>query len=495
MLLEKVILSTESEIPSHELHGKKVEQNQRYWIQDKEIFVLHCEPVLKGDIGPETVIVLVDVEEKGEEWNEQHLGILVPVSIASWDCKDHIAFTSWQFLAQSGWMDGDWIELQLNDIAWVQIHGREQRDHQLYVSSRVHRHIAKTTIHGYATQLDIQSMEEIPVAQKLVLSRISSLDAQQKVVYDSIPGALRDHFSSDRVVMPDFVFDVSVDCANNIFAAAIGVPVDVDIADPRTVFFKVVQVIPHGVCRVNTSTELVDSVVIQDYVPTLEMEKENLDSFTELEKQCISSIHPKALELNLFTSILLHGPSGCGKKSLVERVAACHGLHILHCNCFILLKDTIEKTNVELERWVDLASKCSPCILLLDHFEALSESWTGQSTPDSKGALNQMWKKLQCVFRNTQFPVLLIATTPDIESINKDLISLFSKLIPVSMPAETERKSILQRNLSGVSVSPLVDLKHAARQTAGLSSRDLAHCVSRSGQACISRTKGYVDLI
>jgi hypothetical protein len=489
MILEKVIVDSEHKFLPHELHGVTLEQNQRYVIQDKELYVLHCEPVLVGDIGSATIIVSVNLEKKRQEITEQHLGILVPVSLAPFDCVDHRAFTSWGFLAQSGWMDGEWIELQVNELAWVQIHGREQRDDRLYVSSCVHRHIAKTTADGYASLLDIQSIEDIPVAQKLVLSRISTLDVQDKIVYDSIPSALAKHFSEDRVVMPDYVFDVSVDCAKNMFSTAIGGAVEVPFADFREVHFKVVQLIPNRICRVDRTTELVDSILIQDYVPKVGIHVPDRDSFQELEKQILASVHPKAMELGLFSSILLHGPTGSGKKSFVERLGARHGLHILHCNCFVLLKDTIEKTITELERWADLARKCSPCILLLEHFEALSESWTGQSTPDSKGALNQMWKKLEQVFQDTHFPALLIATTPDLDLINKELISLFSKLIVVSMPSETERKSILENALNRVSVSPLVDLKHAARQTAGLSSRNLADCVSRSGQACISRTK------
>jgi AAA+ superfamily predicted ATPase len=465
---------------------------------------IDCEPVLRGIVAAETNVIVFYNEKLQQEKERFAYGYLVSVTVVPANITpNHIGYTSWKNMAQSGFFDGDWIEITSgNRTYWIQIFGSDDfKDDAIHLARAVWSFVslAKTAI--FASKIDVCSIKDVPIANKLVLSRISTPDSQNQVIYNGIPQALKEYFQQDQLVMPDMIFEVPVDYTTQKFLdmTELSSPHLKDVGELRLVYFKVVELEPKGICRVDSNkTQLMETLGIQSYLPNLEQlaKEEFVDIFEELEQQIQVSLHQKALECSLFTSILLHGASGCGKKTLLEIVAKRNGLHVLTLNCYVLIQDTVEKTATELNRYIDVCKKASPCILILRNFEALCESWTGSdASPDAKSFLNLMWSKLSLIFKETGYPVILTATCTDIDLVNKELIRLFSNVIKVPMPNESQRQHILEYHLGSTKISPLIDFRQLARETAGLSSRDLVSCVNIAGKECLSRAIKYNQLM
>lgn len=139
-----------------------------------------------------------------------------------------------------------------------------------------------------------------------------------------------------------------------------------------------------------------------------------------------ASLHQNALKFNLFTSILIHGPPGCGKQSIIK--SASKHMNIIRVNCFTLIQDTIEKTAEELKKYCILAVESSPCILILNNLQAFSESWTGEKS-DCHVFFQESLGILQSAFSETGFPVILVATSHDLESVDLKIKRLFGHIV------------------------------------------------------------------
>ncbi|EOA39119.1 hypothetical protein CARUB_v10011916mg, partial [Capsella rubella] len=80
---------------------------------------------------------------------------------------------------------------------------------------------------------------------------------------------------------------------------------------------------------------------------------------------------PSALASKLRVSVLLHGLPGCGKKNVVNYVARRLGLHVVEYSFHSLLASSERKTSAALAPTFNMATRYSPTILLLRHFDAL----------------------------------------------------------------------------------------------------------------------------
>ncbi|KAG0585679.1 hypothetical protein KC19_2G029300 [Ceratodon purpureus] len=88
-------------------------------------------------------------------------------------------------------------------------------------------------------------------------------------------------------------------------------------------------------------------------------------------------IHPQASRLSLRTAVLVHGPTGIGKRTVVKMAAEELGLHVVEINCFDLLGATEHKTATAIADAFETARRYAPAVLLLRRFGALIKSLAG----------------------------------------------------------------------------------------------------------------------
>ena len=86
--------------------------------------------------------------------------------------------------------------------------------------------------------------------------------------------------------------------------------------------------------------------------------------------------------LALQVSVLLVGPRGSGRSTGVRAATAALGIHMVPFSCHDLKGQTDSQTATALKASLEAAQEFAPVVLLLRHFEVLSESPQGASQGD-----------------------------------------------------------------------------------------------------------------
>jgi peroxin-6 len=199
---------------------------------------------------------------------------------------------------------------------------------------------------------------------------------------------------------------------------------------------------------------------------------------------------PSASEYDLHLTVLIKGASGSGKRTVVRSIARKTGFHLLELDCFDLLGETDIKTEGQLRARIEKAISCSPCMVLLQNIEALARKSqaleTGQEPPMST-ILSECFATARQGWKSSGFPVIILATTCDVEKVPTGVLGLFKEEIGIEAPGESERLSILRSLTKGDIVAPDVSLHALAVQTAALVANDLVDLVRRARCAATER--------
>ncbi|GAA5888470.1 hypothetical protein JCM6882_008631 [Rhodosporidiobolus microsporus] len=204
-----------------------------------------------------------------------------------------------------------------------------------------------------------------------------------------------------------------------------------------------------------------------------------------------SALEPRARQYGLPGTVLLKGAKGSGKRTLVKGVAGRAGVGVLELDCFDLLGDTDLKTEGRIRALaVDKALACAPCVLLLRNIEALARKSqameTGQEPPMTT-VLRECLDTIREGWQSSGFPVVVVATTTDVEKVPTGVLGLFKEEIGIEAPAEPERLAILRSLTTQDLLAPDVSLRSLAVQTAALVANDLVDLVRRARAAAAER--------
>ncbi|KAJ3503046.1 hypothetical protein NLJ89_g8610 [Agrocybe chaxingu] len=203
-----------------------------------------------------------------------------------------------------------------------------------------------------------------------------------------------------------------------------------------------------------------------------------------------AALSHRALDYNLDLSFLLKGGRGIGKFCVTSWVAAKLGLHLFEVNCYDILGENDTKTEALLRVRFEQAASCSPCLLVLRHLEALSQ--TTQALEASKestivNAMRDVLDGLQSSWKIAGYPVVVVGTTSESSRVHAGLLSCFKQEILFEAPNEGERLEILRCLLSEHDVALDVSIQNIATQTAALLAGDLRDLVTRAKTASIER--------
>ncbi|KAJ3288504.1 peroxisomal assembly protein [Borealophlyctis nickersoniae] len=213
-------------------------------------------------------------------------------------------------------------------------------------------------------------------------------------------------------------------------------------------------------------------------------------TFTNLVALMSSCLHPASSAMGLSCKVLLHGPRGVGKLSLVTAVAEELGIHALEFNCFDLGGDTEARSEAFLQIYFEKAVATSPCVLILRQIDAFARQNVGAEQGDEPPIINVLAECFQMVndsFAEMGHPVLIVATTSDLEKVPVNLQALFPHQVLLESPSEPARLHILSNLTAASPLAPDVSLPTLARQTAALVARDLVDLVGRAGMSAIDR--------
>jgi SpoVK/Ycf46/Vps4 family AAA+-type ATPase len=180
-------------------------------------------------------------------------------------------------------------------------------------------------------------------------------------------------------------------------------------------------------------------------------------------------------------AILLHGPAGNGKSSLVQALAGEFGLNYLQVTPALLPPTAQERF---LEHLFQAARQSAPCILLFGDLDAIL-SGDGEHQPGVRSHQPGGWggqlggwgrqalaSQLSHEIKNarTMPGFFVFATAQDLGDIRTLAESCFQMIIEVGRPDRATRLSLLEKGTQGLDLCPAVDLARVAAETEGLSS-------------------------
>ncbi|KAK6909470.1 hypothetical protein I203_103489 [Kwoniella mangroviensis CBS 8507] len=198
-------------------------------------------------------------------------------------------------------------------------------------------------------------------------------------------------------------------------------------------------------------------------------------------------VHP-SLSALVQLSILVKGARGSGKRSLIKNVADELGYNIVNVECYDIIGDSPSVTSGSLLARLEKAKLCSPSLLVLNHIEALAK----KSESNTLGRSPPIVKVLEEIIQSakegsTDWPVVVVGMTVDVDGIPNEVLGCFKQDVEIRAPNESERFKIISHILSSHSLSPDVDLKDLARQTAALLVGDIEALLRRSYDLSLKR--------
>lgn len=194
--------------------------------------------------------------------------------------------------------------------------------------------------------------------------------------------------------------------------------------------------------------------------------------------------------------VLLVGMPGTGKTMLARAVAGEAGVAYFN----ISGSDFVEMfVGVGASRVRDLfeqGRKSAPCIIFIDELDAVGRTrgaGYGGGHDEREQTLNQMLVEMDGF--ETKDGVIILAATNRPDVLDPALLrpGRFDRQVVVAMPDIKEREAILAIHATKIPLSPLVDLKHFARATPGMSGADLANLVNEAALFAARKDKPEVE--
>lgn len=186
--------------------------------------------------------------------------------------------------------------------------------------------------------------------------------------------------------------------------------------------------------------------------------------------------------------ILLHGPPGCSKTSLVRAAASHSHASFIRMNGADIYSCYVGEAESILRDAFSLARAAAPSILFLDEIDAIvgkrSLSMV-DGNPVQQRVLSTLLTEMDGIVVANN--VLVIGATNRVDLLDDALLrpGRFDEIIKVDLPDENDRMQILQLYTRKLPVADDVDLNYMAGVTNGCSGADLKGLCSEAALRCL----------
>ncbi|XP_005553026.3 peroxisome biogenesis factor 6 isoform X3 [Macaca fascicularis] len=336
-----------------------------------------------------------------------------------------------------------------------------------------------------------------PFARELYIEIVSSPHYSTNGNYD---GVLYWHFQIPRVVQEGDVL-----CVPTIGQVEILEGSPEKLPRWREMFFKVKKTAgeaPDGPASAyladttHTSLYMVGSTLSP--VPWLPSEKSTLWSslsppglealVSELCAVLKPRLQPGGALLTGTSSVLLRGPPGCGKTTVVAAACSQLGLHLLKVPCSSLCADSSGAVETKLQAIFSRARRCRPAVLLLTAVDLLGRDRDGLGE-DARVVAALRHLLLDEDPLNSCPPLMVVATTSRAQDLPADVQTAFPHELEVPALSEGQRLSILRALTAHLPLGQEVNLAQLARRCAGFVVGDLYALLTHSSRAACTRIK------
>ena len=192
--------------------------------------------------------------------------------------------------------------------------------------------------------------------------------------------------------------------------------------------------------------------------------------------------------------ILLYGKPGTGKTLIAKAIAGEAGVPFISMSGSEFIEMFAGLGASRVRKLFEKAKKVSPCIVFIDEIDAIGSrrsSGSGAETENNQ-TLNQLLVEMDGF--ETDQTVIVLAATNRPEMLDKALLrpGRFDRQITIAAPDAKGREEILKIHSENKKLSPEIDLKEIATDTAGFTGAELANVLNES--AIIATTKGHAEI-
>ncbi len=189
--------------------------------------------------------------------------------------------------------------------------------------------------------------------------------------------------------------------------------------------------------------------------------------------------------------LMLFGPPGCGKSHIADAIAGQLGLRMLKLNLHDVVKAGDDNGTEMIRTAFSMARKASPCLLVLEDIDALSDPHKLHARRVDLLAMRVAMKLDECLGAKG---LTIVATSSAPWRVDTALraVGRLDRGVFVSPPDLLARGRIIVDRLSFLPIGPDVNPGELAVETEGLSAKELIGMVSAAAEhaLCVSRHSG-----
>jgi hypothetical protein len=202
----------------------------------------------------------------------------------------------------------------------------------------------------------------------------------------------------------------------------------------------------------------------------------------------------KALGIDFPSSIVLHGPPGCGKTFAVERLIDYLDWPAFSIDSGSIGSPYIHETGRKIAEVFERAMQSAPAVVVIDEMEAfLADREIGSG--GSAHRLEEVAEFLKRIPEANNNKVLVVGMTNRITMIDPALLrrGRFDHVIEIEMPGEHEVKALLISLLNERPCEDRLDIDDAAKRPAGRALSDVSFVVREAARLSAKSGKLHID--
>ena len=194
-------------------------------------------------------------------------------------------------------------------------------------------------------------------------------------------------------------------------------------------------------------------------------------------------------------NILFYGLPGTGKTMLVKALANNLNVPLYLVKATSLIGDHVGDGARQIHELYENASKNAPSIIFIDEIDAIALHRQFQSLRgDVSEIVNSLLTELDGINPNTG--VITIGATNNINFLDLAVRSRFEEEIEFKLPADKERKEIIEKNIKSMPIKANIDIRKIVKLTKGMSGRDLKQKILKTSlHHALSEEKDEIDML
>ncbi|XP_012496309.1 PREDICTED: peroxisome biogenesis factor 6 isoform X2 [Propithecus coquereli] len=199
-------------------------------------------------------------------------------------------------------------------------------------------------------------------------------------------------------------------------------------------------------------------------------------------------LQPGGALLTGTSSVLLRGPRGSGKTTVVAAACGRLGLHLVKVPCSSLCADSSAAMETKLQAAFSRARRCRPAVLLLTAVDLLGRDRDGLGE-DARVVATLRHLLLSEDPLSSCPPLMVVATTSQAQDLPADVQTAFPHELEVPVLSEGQRLRVLRALTAHLPLGQEVNLAQLARRCSGFVVGDLCALLTHSSRAACTRIK------